>query len=283
LQLLWQVIADVGATHKSEVRYPPPKCHANTRKGIRQQLMRQIDSHARSRVYWLSGPAGAGKSAVAQTISEECEHNGKLAASFFFSRNHPKRNVPTYLFLTIAYSLASSVPKLQPFIESAIQSNPALLHSPLELQFTELIAKPCRSLGEQWPDSYPHLVVIDGLDECNKGRLQTRVLSIIAHALRDQAGLPLQFLICSRPEPTIKEFFDSKAFHPYLKCYFLHDDYSARKDIEAFLYDGFQTIRSKPRYRGLKFPKPWPSSDVIQRLLEKSCGQFIYPSTILKY
>ncbi|KAF9259162.1 hypothetical protein L218DRAFT_1059889 [Marasmius fiardii PR-910] len=285
LQLLWQAIADVGATHNSEVRYPPPKCHADTRKEVRQKLMKQIDGHAGPRVYWLSGPAGVGKSAVAQTIAEDCEKGGKLVASFFFSRYHPKRNVPTFLFLTIAYGLASSIPKLRDDIAHAIKSNPALLHTTLEHQFAKLITEPCSSFGGQGAEwgSFPRLVVIDGLDECNGGELQTRVLSIIAKALNSQTGLPLQFLICSRPEPTIKEFFDSKTFHPYLRCYFLHDDYSAREDIKAFLSDGFNTIRSKPRYHHLEIPELWPSSQIIWSLVQKSCGQFIYPSTILKY
>ncbi|KAF9255165.1 hypothetical protein L218DRAFT_837382, partial [Marasmius fiardii PR-910] len=285
LQLLWHVIADVGAMHNSEVRYPPPKCHADTRKEIRQQLMSKINSHTRSRVYWLSGSAGVGKSAVAQTICEDCERDGKLIASFFFSRNHIKRNVPTYLFLTIAYGLVTSIPKLHDFVSHVIKSNPAILHTSLEHQFMELIIKPCMSLGGQgseW-DSQPCLVVIDGLDECNGGELQARVLSIIANALRNIAGLPLQFLICSRPEPAIKELFDSKIFHPHLQCYFLHNDSLSRQDIKTFLDDGFHNIHSKMRYQHLKFPDPWPSPDVIQSLVYKSSGQFIYPSTILKY
>ncbi|KAF9259166.1 hypothetical protein L218DRAFT_933992 [Marasmius fiardii PR-910] len=285
LQLLWQAITDVGATHNSEVRYPPPRCHAETRKIIRQQLRKQIDSHAGPQVCWLSGSAGVGKSAIAQTISEECEQDRKLVASFFFSRNDAKRNIPTYLFLVIAYGLASSIPELRASIGLAIQSNPAILHHSLEHQFTELIAKPCRSLGRQGPkwEGCPRLVVIDGLDECVGGESQTRVLSIIADAFRDPAGLPLQFLICSRPEPTIKEFFDSEIFRPYLYCYFLHDDYSSWDDIGTFLHDGFYTIRSKPKYQHLHFPNPWPASDVLWSLVQRSCGQFIYPSTILKY
>ncbi|KAF9259835.1 hypothetical protein L218DRAFT_981439 [Marasmius fiardii PR-910] len=285
LQVLGQAIADVGGTHNSELRYPPPKCHPETRREVQQLLAEEIDSHAGSRIYWLSGSAGVGKSAVAQSVSENCEQNRKLVASFFFYRNHPKRNVPTYLFLTIAYGLASTVPELRDSIGSAIQSNPMLLHSSLELQFTELIAKPCRSLGgqgQEWGER-PRLVVIDGLDECNGSEPQTRVLSIIADAIRDKAGLALQFLICSRPEPTIREFFDSNIFSPNLWCYSLHDDASAWHDIKAFLCTGFQTIRLKPRYQHIPFPAPWPSNNVINILAEKSSGQFIYPSTILKY
>ena len=36
---------------------------------------------------WLYGPAGAGKSSIAQSISELCDEAGILDASFFFSRS----------------------------------------------------------------------------------------------------------------------------------------------------------------------------------------------------
>ncbi|KAG7090494.1 hypothetical protein E1B28_009607 [Marasmius oreades] len=195
------------------------------------------------------------------------EQSKKLVAGFF-SRSHPKRNVPTYLFLTIAYGLATSIPELRGLIGRVIRSNPLLLHSSLEHQFTELIAKPCRSLGGQgleWGDR-PRLVVIDGLDECNGGSMQMRILDIIANALRGEPGLPLQFLVCSRPEPVIKEFFNLEKFHSPLWCYSLHNDDSAWHDIVTYLCDGFQTIRSKLRYHQIQFPEPWPSHDDIEKL-----------------
>lgn len=37
-----------------------------------------------SSVFWLYGGAGAGKSALAQTLVEKFKKNGDLAASFFF-------------------------------------------------------------------------------------------------------------------------------------------------------------------------------------------------------
>jgi Parvovirus non-structural protein NS1 len=61
-------------------------------------------------VYWLYGPAGAGKSAIAQTIAEHCAKEGQLAASFFFSRGKVGCDKGKYLFPTISYQLAISVP-----------------------------------------------------------------------------------------------------------------------------------------------------------------------------
>jgi adenylylsulfate kinase-like enzyme len=38
-------------------------------------------------IIWLYGPAGAGKSAILQTIAEMCTRLQILLASFFWSRN----------------------------------------------------------------------------------------------------------------------------------------------------------------------------------------------------
>ncbi|EEB97594.1 hypothetical protein MPER_03054, partial [Moniliophthora perniciosa FA553] len=34
LQALWQFIKDVGASHDSGTRYPPPQCHPDTRRAV---------------------------------------------------------------------------------------------------------------------------------------------------------------------------------------------------------------------------------------------------------
>jgi adenylylsulfate kinase-like enzyme len=38
---------------------------------------------SRSGIFWLYGGAGAGKSALAQTVAQEFKESGRLAASFF--------------------------------------------------------------------------------------------------------------------------------------------------------------------------------------------------------
>ncbi len=57
--------------HDSLARYPPPRCHPDTRKKVLKVITDWIeDSYPRQRIVWLNGPAGAGKSAIAQTSSQ---------------------------------------------------------------------------------------------------------------------------------------------------------------------------------------------------------------------
>ncbi|KAL0568807.1 hypothetical protein V5O48_013169 [Marasmius crinis-equi] len=284
LQILWQAIADVEANHNSEGRYPQPRCHPETRTEVRRRFVDHVRLRERSWfVYWLYGPAGAGKSAVAQSISEECHISGDLVSSFFCSRNHPKRNNPAYLFLTIAYGLACTIPELQEPIGHAIHRNPAVLRSSIEEQFLELVAKPCRWLTRRGWGNRPRLVIIDGLDECEGGHTQTRILGIIASSVRESEGLPLQFLICSRPEPDIREFFDTKVFHPLIWYYLLDNDESSYHDIFLFLQDGLAKIRADVKYHSIRFPAVWPDPEDVHAIVRKACGQFVYVATLLRW
>ncbi|KAF8990376.1 hypothetical protein BDQ17DRAFT_1433824 [Cyathus striatus] len=75
-----------GAGHESAERADPLKCHSETRKKYIDEIMEWIDSpNEDKQIMWLNGPAGAGKSAIFQTIAERRSHEGKLLSSFFFS------------------------------------------------------------------------------------------------------------------------------------------------------------------------------------------------------
>jgi replication-associated recombination protein RarA len=54
-----------------------------------------------SSVLWLHGPAGAGKSAIAQSFCQKLEAEDRLGASFFFKRGHPSRGNAKKLFQTV--------------------------------------------------------------------------------------------------------------------------------------------------------------------------------------
>jgi len=57
-------------------------------------------------------PSGAGKSAIAQSIADMCFQQGKLAASFFFSRNASSRTTTKRgLSAPLSISLSSPFPR----------------------------------------------------------------------------------------------------------------------------------------------------------------------------
>ncbi|KAF5356421.1 hypothetical protein D9758_009462 [Tetrapyrgos nigripes] len=254
-------------------------------------------------IHWLYGPAGVGKSAIAQTLAERFVISGKsghLVASFFFSRLDPARNNPKYLFTTIAYCLAtySRDAKLRAAIDDAVRLQPALLGASIDVQFRELILNPLHSLRmkkkdesrEQWRkdlarrwENLPKLVIIDGLDECQGEDSQRRVLLTILNAVLDQPR-PLRFLIASRPEPTIRDLFSRNCHYNVTTRTELSDNHETSKGIGVLLRDGFKKITMESHRDAMQnVTPPWPPDGVIDDLVQRASGQFIYASTVLKY
>ncbi|THV03360.1 hypothetical protein K435DRAFT_852022 [Dendrothele bispora CBS 962.96] len=242
-------------------------------------------------IYWLYGPAGAGKSAIAQTLCERfgVAKGGKhLIASFFFSRSSPTRNNPRYLFLTVAYCLAtfSNDSMLRSAIDKAIMKHPAILDSEsIEAQFHELVVQPLRSIffWRRW--RIPKLVVIDGLDECIGGDAQRRILTTISDVLLPESSsgrlIPLRFLIASRPEPAITEIFKRPRICHNLNSIILDNGSETSRDIRTYLVHEFSRILQSCFF--IPSESPWPSPIDVDELVRRASGQFIYASTVIKY
>ena len=133
IELLQKQRTAPGASHNSDERYDPPKCHPQTREAILQEIMDWVeDIDRQTRFLWLYGPAGAGKSAIEQTIAELCYQKNYLASSFFFSRSVSDRNRKTFLITTIVDQLIVSIPEIREHVGNALYNNPSILTQSLE-------------------------------------------------------------------------------------------------------------------------------------------------------
>jgi hypothetical protein len=143
------VVSD--AFHDSAERYPQPKCHPETRTRMLMDLWDwSSENCAESNVLWLHGPAGAGKSAIAQSFCQRLEAESRLGASFFFKRGHPSRGRGMRLFPTIAYQLALCLPELKKAISQVVEDNPSIIDRDLSIQLRKLIMEPCRHSAHSW-------------------------------------------------------------------------------------------------------------------------------------
>ncbi|KAK1216138.1 hypothetical protein PQX77_021235 [Marasmius sp. AFHP31] len=285
---LSDAIAGVGASHKAEHQFSRGECLEGTRKSARTAIHDWASAKGpeASPICWLSGAAGVGKSAIALTIAKSCEVM-TLLTSFFFFRSDPRRNNPSALMLTIAHGLATTVPLLQNHIEQRISADPTILEASLEEQFRELIVRPVLIWSEQsflcGVDVIPNLVIIDGLDECGNEETQLRILFIIQSAFQQVRHFPLRFLICSRPEAWIWEAFSNEPLIQLSKSITLDDLLEAREDIRRYFIHHFRKITTSQKYRQVQFPSPWPSEQDIETLVKRSCAQFVYAVTLIKF
>jgi len=287
MELIHQHIAP-GAFHNSDERYDPPKCHPHTRKAVLKEIMDWVkDPNKVALFLWLYGPAGAGKSAIVQTIAELLEEAGLLAAAFFFSRNAAGRSDKTRLVPTLVYQLVKSIPEIRAHVLEALEQDPALFSCSIEAQIQALIVKPLNTAVNKEALapillSRPRLIILDGLDECSTTSAQTQILHALSTATKN-LQIPLFFLIASRPEHDIRQSFNDQNDLGSLSFGIALDDtYRPDDDIRVFLHSTFNEIkRNHPSKAHL--PTSWPSSEDIRRLVEKSSGQFIFASTVAKY
>ncbi|KAF5314313.1 hypothetical protein D9619_011751 [Psilocybe cf. subviscida] len=273
------------AFHNSGERFDPPKCHPNTRVAVRDKIEKwalRADPDTRdASILWLSGAAGAGKSAIAQTVAEDFYSKSLLAASFFFGRSDPTRNHARSLVSTIAYQLYSLLPPPdQSRILAVIDRDPLIFTKTLLDQFEALIINPLQPLFDSgyWTS---RLIIIDGLDECLDHGMQPNVLLMISASVR-QFHAPFIFLLSSRLEHDIQATFSSPNLLRMHTRLFLDDTYLPDHDIELFLRDQFEECRTTHPF-GHMIPLSWPSDDIVQQLTRKSSGQFIYASVVAKY
>jgi len=255
-------------------------CHPQTREKVLKIITDWVnDPHARQPIVWLNGPAGAGKSAIAQTIAGRCSGE-QLAASFFFLRNSSDRGTATRLFTTLAWQLAKNIPELLSYIESAVETEPLFPTRSIDIQFDHLIIQPLQELLRDKPDFCPQksLVVIDGVDECAPDRDQILFLRLIGDAL-SKIHIPLRFLICSRPEAHIQAAFESEVMTGITHAVSLNDQFKPDDDIRRYLEDEFARICAEHKLSAHE----WPPGRAINRLVSKSSGQFIYASTVVKF
>jgi len=243
--------------------------------------MKKIKSD--SFIMWLYGAAGAGKTAIAQTIAELCEEYKLLLASFFFFHADSLRSNSKRLIATIAYQVAVVIPGVRGLMEAVIENDPHLLSRSLITQFMALIVEPLErlfeiSVGENV--DRPNLIIIDGLDECMDGT-QVQILDMI-FTVGQRSKFPFIFLVASRPELEISAAIGDGKIREGLTRLPLDNDITSVDDIRSFLRDKFDEVRLTHPLRS-DLPPPWPSRKEIKTLVHKSSGQFIYASTIVKF
>jgi hypothetical protein len=243
------------------------------------------DLDRQTRFLWLHGPAGAGKSAIEQTIVELCDKMNLLAASFFFSRNIGGRNEKTFLITTIVDQLIVSIPEIRELVGNALFNNTSLPTRSLEAQMDALVVKPLEAAASSWRDDFmnprPKVIVLDGLDECGDPESQRYVLKVLLNAVNNHS-IPFSFILASRPEQHIREAFDGKLLSSLTTRLVLDAKYRPDDDIRVFLRSKFQDIKERHPSRA-HLPSSWPSDEDIERLVQKSSGQFIYASTVVKF
>ncbi|KAJ7722072.1 hypothetical protein DFH07DRAFT_898091, partial [Mycena maculata] len=268
------------ALHNSADRYTEPACHPGTRREILQRLSLWAGHPKSPPIQWLSGSAGVGKTAIAQTFAGNCKNDGVLGAAFFFRRGHPTDGSWRHLFPTISYQLANSFKELLLPIQQAMDNDRTVVNLAMTTQFQRLIVDPFRKMPA--PSPRP-IIVLDGLDECEDRQRQQQILRLFIKAIRT-GQLPVRLLIASRPERLIQELLNAPDIRDAI-CQELVVAEDHEADIRKYLKDEFSRIDSRCTAAAIGVGPDWPSRSpqVLEEVVRRSSGIFIYAKTIIQY
>jgi hypothetical protein len=258
-----------------------PACMANTRTKLLSDIWSWVASPSEPLVYWLNGLAGTGKSTISRTVCQGLSEKGILAASFFITRQRAEHRDASNIVRSIVYQLARKDAAVAQAVCTALRERPELATArPLHEQISDLLVAPAHAL----PPLAELCIVIDALDECftdDRGRHGGELLSLLVRGLL-KLSRRLKLFITSRTEITIQETFEDLSSSAHQKVTRLHDldRGMVESDVRTYLTTSFAAIVASRRRLHLT---DWPSSEVVEVLVERSQALFIYAATIIRF
>ncbi|KAF7975485.1 hypothetical protein HWV62_9397 [Athelia sp. TMB] len=273
------VVADAAYNGGNSTRVG---CFRGTRVAAIEAILKWKDDPDGKPVCWMSAPAGFGKSAVSQTVTESCARDETLAASFFFLRGAGGRSRIHHFITTLAYQITVAIPEVKLIVEMILQRDPTILSQSITYQLQNLIFVPFMVLAQTNTPSRALLIVVDALDECDDRNLMREFITALAHACHVGRHLRLRWLLTSRGEEHTRQSFSGTASQHATTVVQL-DSFDARSDIKTFLEARFsEIIRINPRlFYGI--PPPWPSLHDFWALVERSSRLFIFAATLVNF
>lgn len=263
-----------------------PLCQPDTRVSILNQITTWATGFEMETIFWLSGPAGTGKSTISRTLAHSLADARRLGASYFFKRGAERRNDTGLFFPTIADQLARTIPAFDACLRKLLkmEENFKVENKALEEQFRILIHTP---LSEMRPDDsgvLTKVIVIDALDECEHLEHISRILGLFSQ-LRAITTVRLRVFLTSRSShPIISAFKDldkkNVLYHKLALDEEFHNETKA--DISAFLRQRFAVIKAH-----WDIPEePWPEHGKLDYLIDRATipsPLFIYAATLCRF
>ena len=225
-------------------------------------------------IFWLSGTAGKGKSAIAHTIANWFDERGGPVACFCFDRTWEAERCHEKIFTTIAWDLADRDPMIQRALAGAVGDNELRHTKDIARQWRNFILEPVGA-ASQAVDT-PVLIVIDALDESGEARSREQILRVLAGNVdplsTELTKLPAHFrvLITSRPLDDIQKSLHGVSHVHHVSIDNISPD-SAKHDIERY-------VSTKLAVLGGVF-----NGSDFQRLAQKSDGLFEWAHLACEY
>jgi hypothetical protein len=250
---------------------------AGTRVEVLQEIRRWVDGEDKSCIFWLSGWPGTGKSAIARTIAHKFNEQGRLAASFFFSRGGGDSSHAGMFVTSVARQLAQcSALDVRRHVCESLEDIEIKAQS-LQHQWARLVQQPL-SRYKKGRTSDVFVCVIDALDECEDQRSIGTLLQLLPR-LDELNNVQMKLLVTSRPETPIRHGFSrmEKGAHYGFVLHNISPEFTDR-DIQVFLKHRLSNIALE-----CCLSSDWPGWQILAVMVQCAQGLFIWAETACKY
>jgi hypothetical protein len=248
--------------------------------GTHTDILRSIidwaySTSVESRLLWVKGLAGSGKSTLSTTIAHALQKQGRLGAFVFFNRDVEERNQSANVMRTLAYQLASFSPVIRTAIAQAIYTTPRITQSMLHFQFTKLLIEPLRNLPAT---EGPIVLILDTLDECGSAEGREPLLSLLSS---ESVHLPsfVRILITSRDERDIRRALEGQS-HVLIRELNLTSENNMNDTLNFFRNRMAEILSTNTL---LQLAHDWPGDPAIFALNKHAAGLFIWASTACRF
>jgi WD40 repeat protein len=156
-----------------------------------------LEATAKPKILWYNAPPASGKSFLAASVIDTLQKRGSSCQYFFCKQSHQEKRTVSGMLKSLAYQLAKEEPEFNRVIRALSNGENELEAADYSTLWHNLFE---RSLFQSAVMG-PLFWVIDGLDECDNGRVFLRCLK----SLRD-SRIRIRVLILSRnTEPIANE------------------------------------------------------------------------------
>ena len=246
-------------------------CMLGTRVQFLEQIITLLTTQTGPHIAWIVGMAGTGKTSIALTLCRLLWVDTRvfLGGSFFCSRSTGtvERTDVQRIVPTLAMVLARQSPDYASALAKQLTEQPEVAHWSLRSQVESLLMIPLAELDRNGGQI---VFVIDALDECSDQGKLAELIDALAYF---NSPLPVKFLLTSRPEMYIRR---TPISNPDLSSILqLHtiDPTQVTADLHLYIKE---TLTKAPTTE-------WYTQFDIETLVQRSCGLFIFASTVLKY
>ncbi|KAG6896253.1 hypothetical protein C0992_009461 [Termitomyces sp. T32_za158] len=256
-------------------------CDEDTRNEVLADIRAWINdiSYGSKNFLWLTGDPGCGKSAVTASVARECKDRKILRAQFFINRNNDETTNPNHYFPTLALQLAKYSETVERQIFNTLRERSSLLDSISREQVTKFFLDVLGAAAVV-DSKVPVVVVIDGLDETRRDKLEETaiIISTLFNALPSYPNIKI--FISSRTEHGIQKPFSRAIGDRRVKDIYLDtNSESSRRDVETYLRKRFSWIAERFGYNA----NIWPGEERLRSLATHASGHFIWAVTVTKF